>query len=118
MVKESLTDGTVIQDMELNGKILSQPLDVFPPLFREELGYLRNHGELTLEPPPALAYGEAGYPPTIPPNAPVVYALRIESNVPPAGKPPADELTSPDTRSAAHRRAIFLYVRITEEAAQ
>lgn len=79
VVKESLTDGTVIQDMDLNGKVLSQPLDAYPPLFREAIGYLRNHGELTLVVPPALAYGEAGYPPTVPPNATLVYALRVET---------------------------------------
>lgn len=94
VVKESLTDGTVIQDMDLNGKVLSQPLDAYPPLFREAIGYLRNHGELTLVVPSALAYGEAGYPPTIPPNATLVYALRVETdaadgNKTPAGKPPA-----------------------------
>lgn len=34
VVKEKLTDGTVIQDMELSGKVLSQPLSEYPPLFR------------------------------------------------------------------------------------
>lgn len=86
VVKESLTDGTVIQDMDLNGKVLSQPLDAYPPLFREAIGYLRNHGELTLVVPPALAYGEAGYPPKVPPNATLVYALRVETGT--AGKTP------------------------------
>ncbi|CAI0836550.1 FKBP-type peptidyl-prolyl cis-trans isomerase fkpA precursor [Serratia quinivorans] len=94
VVKESLTDGTVIQDMDLNGKVLSQPLDAYPPLFREAIGYLRNHGELTLVVPPELAYGEAGYPPKVPPNATLVYALRVETgtadkNKTRAGTPPA-----------------------------
>ncbi|TXE66636.1 FKBP-type peptidyl-prolyl cis-trans isomerase N-terminal domain-containing protein [Serratia nematodiphila] len=94
VVKESLTDGTVIQDMDLNGKVLSQPLDAYPPLFREAIGYLRNHGELTLVVPPALAYGEAGYPPKVPPNATLVYALRVETGTADkkqshAGNPPA-----------------------------
>ncbi|OJT45417.1 FKBP-type peptidyl-prolyl cis-trans isomerase N-terminal domain-containing protein [Serratia plymuthica] len=94
VVKESLTDGTVIQDMDLNGKVLSQPLDAYPPLFREAIGYLRNHGELTLVVPPALAYGEAGYPPKIPPNATLVFTLRVETgtadkNHTHAGTPPA-----------------------------
>jgi FKBP-type peptidyl-prolyl cis-trans isomerase len=79
VVKESLTDGTVIQDMDLNDKVISQPLDAYPPLFREALGYLRDHGELTLVVPPELAYGNAGYPPKIPPNATVVYTLRVET---------------------------------------
>ncbi|MEI9743866.1 MULTISPECIES: FKBP-type peptidyl-prolyl cis-trans isomerase N-terminal domain-containing protein [Enterobacter cloacae complex] len=78
VVKESLTDGTVIEDMDLSGKVLSQPLEAYPPLFREAIGYLRNHGSVTLVVPPELAYGEAGYPPKIPPHATMVYELRIE----------------------------------------
>jgi FKBP-type peptidyl-prolyl cis-trans isomerase len=79
VVKESLTNGSVIQDMDLNGKVLSQALELYPPLFREAIGYLRNHGELTMVVPPALAYGEAGYPPKVPPNATLVYTLRVET---------------------------------------
>jgi FKBP-type peptidyl-prolyl cis-trans isomerase len=74
----SLTDGTVIQDMELSGKVLSQPLEAYPPLFREAIGYLRNHGSVTLVVPPELAYGEAGYSPKIPPHTTMIYELRIE----------------------------------------
>ena len=77
VVKESLTDGTVIQDMDLSGKVLSQPLEAYPPLFREAIGYLRNHGSVTLVVPPELAYGEAGYPPRIPPRATMIYELRV-----------------------------------------
>lgn len=78
VVKESLIDGTVIQDMDIGGKVLSQPLPAYPPLFREAIGYLNNHGSVTLVVPPALAYGEAGYPPKIPPQATMVYELRVE----------------------------------------
>ncbi|HIE4798790.1 TPA: FKBP-type peptidyl-prolyl cis-trans isomerase N-terminal domain-containing protein [Serratia marcescens] len=82
VVKESLTDGTVIQDMEVTGKVLSQPLKDYPPLFREAIGLLKNHGSLTMVVPPALAYGEAGYPPSVPPNATMVYTLRIDDSRP------------------------------------
>ena len=83
VVKESLTDGTVIQDMDIGGKVLSQPLSAYPPLFREAIGHLKNHGSLTMVVPPSLAYGEAGYPPNVPPNATMVYVLRVEGvNVP------------------------------------
>lgn len=75
VVKESMTDGTVIQDMDLSGNMLSQPLSEYPPLFREAIGHLRNHGALTMVVPPSLAYGEAGYPP----NATMAYTLRIEN---------------------------------------
>ncbi|MGQ8704714.1 FKBP-type peptidyl-prolyl cis-trans isomerase N-terminal domain-containing protein [Serratia sp. TSA_198.1] len=77
VVKEMLTDGRVIQDMDRSGKVLSQPLSAYPPLFREAIGYLRNHGSLTMVVPPELAYGEAGYAPQIPPNATMVYELRV-----------------------------------------
>ncbi|MBH1881112.1 FKBP-type peptidyl-prolyl cis-trans isomerase [Serratia marcescens] len=77
VVKESLTDGSVIQDMNRSGKVMSQPLSAYPPLFREAIGHLKNHGSLTMVVPPALAYGETGYAPQIPPNATMVYELRI-----------------------------------------
>ncbi|MFI8416769.1 FKBP-type peptidyl-prolyl cis-trans isomerase N-terminal domain-containing protein [Serratia sp. NPDC078593] len=77
VVKESLTNGTVIQDMDQHGKVMSQPLEAYPPLFQEALRQLKNHGSLTMVVPPALAYGEKGYPPNIPPNATMIYQLRI-----------------------------------------
>ncbi|MBH2766591.1 FKBP-type peptidyl-prolyl cis-trans isomerase [Serratia marcescens] len=77
VVKESLTDGSVIKDMEANGKYVSQPLNAFPPLFRTALGRLKNHGSLTLVVPPALAYGDAGDPPRVGPGATMVYNIRI-----------------------------------------
>lgn len=80
VVKEQLTDGTVIQDMALSGKVLSQPLSAFPPLFREAMGYLQNHGSVTIVVPPELAYGDTGYPPKIPPGATMVYELRIDNS--------------------------------------
>lgn len=80
VVKESLTDGTVVHDMALDNKVLSQPMKSFPPIFREALGYLRNHGSLTMVVPPELAYGKNGYPPTVPPDATMVYELRIDNN--------------------------------------
>ncbi|MDF9718938.1 FKBP-type peptidyl-prolyl cis-trans isomerase N-terminal domain-containing protein [Serratia marcescens] len=83
VVKESLTDGSVIQDMDRSGKVMSQPLSAYPPLFREAIGHLKNHGTLTMVVPPELAYGETGYAPQIPPNATMVYELRIAD----AGKP-------------------------------
>ncbi|QNQ55466.1 FKBP-type peptidyl-prolyl cis-trans isomerase N-terminal domain-containing protein [Serratia liquefaciens] len=77
VVKESLTDGTVINDMESNNKIISQPLNDYPVLFQEALRLLKNHGSITMVVPPSLAYGEQGSLPDIPPNATMVYEVRI-----------------------------------------
>ncbi|MFB5186760.1 FKBP-type peptidyl-prolyl cis-trans isomerase [Yersinia intermedia] len=82
VVKEMLTDGTVVQDMEASGATLSQPVADFPPLFKEAIAQLRNHGSMTLVVPAKLAYGEKGYPPKIPPNATMVYQLRIAEMYP------------------------------------
>lgn len=80
VVKEMLTDGTVIQDMSLTENVLSQPLSAYPPLFREAIGFINNHGSLTMVVPAALAYGDKGYPPKVPPNATMVYELRIDNS--------------------------------------
>lgn len=82
VVKETLADGTVIQDMEASGATLSQPVVDFPPLFKEAISLLKNHGSMTLIVPPELAYGEKGYPPKVPPNATMIYTLRIEEMYP------------------------------------
>ncbi|WP_163305900.1 FKBP-type peptidyl-prolyl cis-trans isomerase N-terminal domain-containing protein [Enterobacter ludwigii] len=77
VVKEMLTDGTVIKDMESSGKWVSQPVNAFPPVFRDVILKLKNHGSATLVVPPELAYGGQGYPPKVPPGATMVYSLRI-----------------------------------------
>lgn len=77
VVKETLTDGTVIQDMEASGARLSQPLADYPPLFREAIGLLKNHGTIMLVVPPEMAYGDKGYAPKVPPGATMVYTLRV-----------------------------------------
>lgn len=77
VVRESLTDGRVVKDMELAGTVISQPLTRYPPLFRAAIEKLQQHGAITLVVPPALAYGKQGSPPAIPPNATMIYTLRI-----------------------------------------
>ncbi|EMF4702265.1 FKBP-type peptidyl-prolyl cis-trans isomerase [Serratia marcescens] len=77
VVRESLTDGRVVKDMELAGTVISQPLTRYPPLFRAAIEKLQRHGSITLVVPPALAYGKQGSPPAIPPNATMIYTLRI-----------------------------------------
>ncbi len=77
VVKESLLDGTVVSDMDLQDKSLTLPLDSYPPLFQSAIKHLQNHGEITFIVPPELAYGDEGYPPAVPPGASIMYTLRI-----------------------------------------
>ncbi len=76
-IKETLIDGTVINDMEAEGKVWSQSLKSYPPLFLGPIKRLGNHGAITVVIPPELAYGSKGKPPKIPPGATMVYSLRI-----------------------------------------
>ncbi|WP_440799931.1 FKBP-type peptidyl-prolyl cis-trans isomerase N-terminal domain-containing protein [Serratia marcescens] len=85
VVKESLTDGTVINDMDVSGALVSQPLNAYPGLFQSAIRLLKTHGSVTLVVPPELAYGDKGYPPQVPPGATIVYALRIHDVVKPQG---------------------------------
>ncbi|WP_053115650.1 FKBP-type peptidyl-prolyl cis-trans isomerase N-terminal domain-containing protein [Winslowiella iniecta] len=76
-VKEMRVDGKVIQDMDASGAVLTQKLSEYPPVFRDALARLENHGSMTLLVPPELAYGDAGYPPDIPPAAYMIYTIRV-----------------------------------------
>ncbi|HBX3292537.1 TPA: peptidylprolyl isomerase [Klebsiella pneumoniae] len=82
VIKEMLTDGTVINDMEAKDQALTQKLDAYPPVFREPLKRLQNHGSVTLVVPPEKAYGSKGLPPKIPPGATMVYSVRIVDSQP------------------------------------
>ncbi|TFZ48449.1 peptidylprolyl isomerase [Serratia proteamaculans] len=82
VVRESLPDGQVIKDMELAGTVISQPLAQYPPLFRAAIGKLNKHGSMTLVVPAALAYGDKGSPPAIPPGATMIYTLRVADALP------------------------------------
>lgn len=82
VVRESLPDGQVIKDMELAGTVISQPLAQYPPLFRAAIGKLKKHGSMTLVVPAALAYGDKGSPPAIPPGATMIYTLRVADALP------------------------------------
>ena len=86
VIKEMLTDGTVINDMEAKDQALTQKLDAYPPMFREPLKRLQNHGSVTLVVPPEKAYGSKGLPPKIPPGATMVYSVRIVDSQPEPAK--------------------------------
>jgi len=82
VVTESLSSGKVIKDMESAGTVISQTLADYPPLFQAAIKRLEQHGSLTMVVPPALAYGDKGNPPAIPPNSTMVYVLRVSTVVP------------------------------------
>lgn len=84
VVKESLTNGKVIKDMEAAGTSITQPLGSFPPMFRSALVQLQNHGSMTMVVPPALAYGDKGLPPDIPPGSTMIYNVKLLDVVAPA----------------------------------
>ena len=86
VIKEMLTDGTVINDMEAKDQALTQKLDAYPPVFREPLKRLQNHGSVTLVVPPEKAYGSKGLPPKTPPGATMVYSVRIVDSQPEPAK--------------------------------
>ncbi|EFJ1932394.1 FKBP-type peptidyl-prolyl cis-trans isomerase N-terminal domain-containing protein [Escherichia coli] len=103
VVTEKLTDGTVVEDMDAGGRVISQALSEYPPVFRDALMLMKNHGTVELVVPSSLAYGDEGYPPRIPPGATMLYTLRVEDV-----KPVAEEI--PGTSSlpgekAAEKRA-------------
>ncbi|WP_250667526.1 FKBP-type peptidyl-prolyl cis-trans isomerase N-terminal domain-containing protein [Escherichia coli] len=79
VVTEKLTDGTVVEDMDLRGQVISQLLGDYPPVFRAALMLMKNHGTMDLVVPSDLAYGNEGYPPKVPPGATVHYVLRVEN---------------------------------------
>ena len=76
-IKETLVDGTVINDMEAESKVWSQTLNAYPPTFIEPIKRLENHGAITIVIPADLAYGSEGAPPKIPPGATMIYSVRI-----------------------------------------
>ncbi|MGV2849407.1 FKBP-type peptidyl-prolyl cis-trans isomerase N-terminal domain-containing protein [Serratia odorifera] len=78
-VKESLTNGTVINDMTRSGAVISQSLSDYPPLFQDALSLAGKQGAITIVVPPELAYGDSGNPPSIPPGAPMIYELQVVS---------------------------------------
>ncbi|MCU7506838.1 peptidylprolyl isomerase [Klebsiella quasipneumoniae] len=86
VIKEMLTDGKVINDMETKDQALTQKLDAYPPVFRGPLKRLQNHGSVTLVVPPDKAYGSKGLPPKIPPGATMVYSVRIVDSQPAPAK--------------------------------
>lgn len=77
VIRESLTNGKVINDMLEKHSVLSLPLNQFPPLFKSAISHARNHGEIRIVVPPELAYGDKGRLPDIPPDSTMIYDIKV-----------------------------------------
>jgi FKBP-type peptidyl-prolyl cis-trans isomerase len=82
-----LADGTVFDASERHGQPLQFKLGVGAVIqgWDEGIVGMKVGGERTLTIPPELGYGEAGYPPVIPPNATLVFDVKVVS-IEPQGK--------------------------------
>jgi len=85
-VKESLSNGNVIKDMAKTKQVVTLPLDQFPPVFASSIGLVGSHGKVQIVVPPALAYGDRGQPPQIPPKATMVYEITVQDVKPAQAK--------------------------------
>lgn len=77
-VKELLSNGEVIQDMNKSGKTLTKKASDLPPLFMNAVLLTKKGGKLKIIVPPNLAYGEKGLAPKIPPNSVMIYEISIK----------------------------------------
>ncbi|KAA5948781.1 hypothetical protein F3I27_07325 [Pantoea sp. Bo_2] len=77
VIRESLWNGTVINDMNEKGKVLVLPLNKYPALFKSIIRSMNNHGIEQVAVPPELAYGQKGRPPLIPANAVMLYQIKV-----------------------------------------
>lgn len=77
-IRESLADGTITADMEKGGQVFSQTLEQYSPLFSAALEkHVGLGGEIVLVIPPELAYGSAGHGELVPPDAVMVYNIKV-----------------------------------------
>ncbi|MGE9551302.1 FKBP-type peptidyl-prolyl cis-trans isomerase N-terminal domain-containing protein [Erwinia amylovora] len=82
VMRESLWNGKVINDMNEKGTVLVLPLAKYPPLFRSVITMMHNHGIEQFAVPPELAYGSQGRPPLIPQNSVMLYELKVVAVTP------------------------------------
>lgn len=77
VIRESLWNGKVINDMNEKGKVLVLSLNKYPALFKSVIRMMNNHGIAQIAVPPELAYGQKGRPPLIPANAVMLYQIKV-----------------------------------------
>jgi FKBP-type peptidyl-prolyl cis-trans isomerase FkpA/FKBP-type peptidyl-prolyl cis-trans isomerase FklB len=88
--KGTLRDGTVFDNSADRGAPATFQLGKVVACFREGLTRMQVGGRSRLVCPPAIAYGDRGYPPSIPPGATLTFEVELLEVVSTgAGSPPA-----------------------------
>jgi FKBP-type peptidyl-prolyl cis-trans isomerase FklB len=82
-----LLDGSVFDSSFARGQAAEFPVGALIPAWVEALQMMRPGDEWTIWVPPSIGYGEAGAPGAIPPNALLIFRMRLEKIV---GGPSAD----------------------------
>lgn len=77
VIRESLTNGRVINDMIAQKKAIRLEAKKYPAIFREAIFLLSKYGSIKLVVPPDLAYGDKNTPSDIPPSSTMVYDIRV-----------------------------------------
>ncbi len=73
-----LLDGTVFDSSFARGQAAEFPVGQLIPAWVEALQLMRSGDEWTIWVPPSIGYGEAGAPGAIPPNALLIFRMRLE----------------------------------------
>ncbi len=76
-----LLDGTVFDSSFARGQANDFPVGQLIPAWVEALQMMRPGDEWTIYVPPSIGYGEAGAPGAIPPNALLIFRMRLEKIV-------------------------------------
>jgi FKBP-type peptidyl-prolyl cis-trans isomerase FklB len=76
-----LLDGTVFDSSIARGQAAEFPVGQLIPAWVEALQMMRPGDEWTIWVPPSIGYGEAGAPGAIPPNALLIFRMRLEKIV-------------------------------------